>query len=473
MERVRVRPKHQQNYQVVPQSELESIKELIDDGSAQRVKQQGERERLKKLSEERVANWPNTIEASRMKKQAERASRLAEEESQRAAADAKEAGFQAQAREDAINRANMMLYEQDDKVKTFNSKMFLTSVLEERHKQLQLKRQRVEIEKARDAEWHETLQQQLAQEKVREEEKTAQRRGVAKQVQKMQQEQLAEVGRRVERKVAQNKAEGEAIRRNAEQAILQELEEERRRKERARTLAKEYEEANMDLDRHRAELARQEELEEQKIARFAHLKEEQMLERKRRQEDKFRRDLEKRQLMISRQAETLQNMQKTAEARIQRDMDELEVQQENREIMDRERKLKLWKDIQDSRARQLTMKQRKKDVLKQEELAFQQQWAETADHLLQDEAQQREHVRGRAAKLQEFQRMQANEKTKRKTTDKGQELIEGELMRTALAEEEEMFQTYVKGIMAKAYHPQAPTLQSKHKSPKSRNAGKM
>ena len=58
--------------------------------------------------------------------------------------------IQAMQRKDAIERAQRMLYEDSDKVKTFSSGMLLSDVLEERQAQIELSQKKRQIEAAED-----------------------------------------------------------------------------------------------------------------------------------------------------------------------------------------------------------------------------------------------------------------------------------------------------------------------------------
>ena len=62
---------------------------------------------------------------------------------------------------DAIERAQRMLYEDSDRVKTFASGMLLSDVLEEREAQIHLKHTKLQIEAAEEEEWYQLQQEQL------------------------------------------------------------------------------------------------------------------------------------------------------------------------------------------------------------------------------------------------------------------------------------------------------------------------
>ena len=99
-----------------------------------------ERDRLQKLSDERKAKWPNTIEAARAAKEKQRKAKLDAEEALRQQIDAEEEALNVEKRRLAIERANKMLYHGTDRVKELHSKLLLADVMQERECQIELKK---------------------------------------------------------------------------------------------------------------------------------------------------------------------------------------------------------------------------------------------------------------------------------------------------------------------------------------------
>ena len=93
---------------------------------------EADRTRLHELSNSRKAKWPNTIEALREKKDKMKQDKLDAEEKLRVEIDREEAALQAEKRRFAIERANKMLYDSTDRVKSLHSKLMLADVMEER-----------------------------------------------------------------------------------------------------------------------------------------------------------------------------------------------------------------------------------------------------------------------------------------------------------------------------------------------------
>lgn len=448
MERVRNRPRYEIQHTVMPASELTVIKTLLtqNKGSQQRAEME-QREKLKQLSEARVKEWPNTIEALRLKKEADRNARLNNEEEARKKIDAEEAAYQEKQRAAAIERANLILYEQDDRIKNFNSKMFLSHVLEERQKQLALREARKERVRKTEAEWHATVEKTVAEGLAKEQKEKELRVQKALQTEKEQKEQLAQVEARLRAEQAAAKAEGQAIRKAAEDAIIEEMAKEKAIKEKAMQLGREYAQINLDAKKYKIMAQEAEQAENERIQQFANLKEQQMLERKRRTEEKTRQDMERREAMINRQAAHLASLNEATEERIQKQVNQKAKEKENREAQDRAAAEKKWNDIKVSRSRQLAQKEKKKQHEIAAQAAARNQWAQAAEQLLIEEMEERQDRVNSNKRLLAFQKMQIKEKEIKAQAEKEQEKLEGVMMRQALEEEEEMFSKYVSTVM--------------------------
>ncbi len=89
------------------------------------------RQSLYEKSQSRVKNWPNTISALWEKKEKDWIKKLEEEEIERRKVDALEEALQNELRNEAIMKANKQLFDQQDRVKAFHSKLLLCDVINE------------------------------------------------------------------------------------------------------------------------------------------------------------------------------------------------------------------------------------------------------------------------------------------------------------------------------------------------------
>merc|ERR1711977_205307 len=98
----------------------------------------------------RAKTWDNTLEGSRRKKAEEKRKKLELEELERQKLDSEEAKIQLDQRKATIDRANKLLYDESDRMKSFHSKMMMCDVLAEREAQMNPKNELNKLEDIRD-----------------------------------------------------------------------------------------------------------------------------------------------------------------------------------------------------------------------------------------------------------------------------------------------------------------------------------
>merc|ERR1719387_849153 len=101
-------------------------------------------------SQARAKTWNNTLEGSRRKKAEDKRKKMDMEELERQKIDAEEAKIQLDQRKSTIDRANKLLYDESDRMKSFHSKMMMCDVLAEREAQLGLKDELSKLEHIRE-----------------------------------------------------------------------------------------------------------------------------------------------------------------------------------------------------------------------------------------------------------------------------------------------------------------------------------
>eukprot|EP01065_Artemidia_motanka_P036127 TRINITY_DN44027_c0_g1_i1.p1 TRINITY_DN44027_c0_g1~~TRINITY_DN44027_c0_g1_i1.p1 ORF type:complete len:480 (+),score=235.06 TRINITY_DN44027_c0_g1_i1:67-1506(+) len=436
------------SFAVISETELENLGRFLTyDPTAAAKADQAHRLELQRISKERERNWPNTIEALRLKKERDRQQRLEEQEQQRCKVDDAEATFQATVREGAIRKANLMLYEQDDRVKNFSSKMFLSHVLDERAKQVLLQRQKEELQRQQEYKWAILQDEAVRRAKEEEDAKVALQRERAKELRTAQRMQLEQVRARKLRERDETREEGRRVREAAERAILKEKESDDARRARAVEINRQYLLENRRQQELHAQKVKDEEEEFKKIQHFAELKEEQMLERKRRAEEKFMSKLDARQRMIDRQAAHLEALKDEEEERVLTQMRDAEKERQAKEAREKDRRERRWREIDESRRQQLRRIQGQKELARAERQRTSDRLRKMEDQLMDEELKEREDTRGRARRLQQFQKLQIREREMRTEKDKREEQSEGHMMVSSMAEEDDMFQSYVKSVM--------------------------
>mmetsp|Transcript_44204 Transcript_44204/g.104651 ORF Transcript_44204/g.104651 Transcript_44204/m.104651 type:complete len:473 (-) Transcript_44204:110-1528(-) len=343
---------------------------------------------LHQKSQARAKTWTNTLEGSRRKKAEERRRKLELQEFERQKVDAEEAKIQLDQRKATIERANKLLHEESDRMKSFHSKMMLCDVLAEREAQIRLKDELGKLDAVREDRFLEMDKQNYRKMLDREmKEKELKEQTIAK-VAKVQAEQLAVYKEKRFKEVEDQMLEGELLRRKAIEDLESDRKAERKRRTMALQAVQETEKANEYLKQIKAEDMLRMQREEEKIEEYAMRKEKMLELRKKKEEEVFQAKQAARMKIIDDQAKRLADMQHNAEERIDRQVKEKEESDEKKRLA-KEAQMKRWGDeIQASRRQQIERKQadRARERAQDAETAeFLQQWCKVLDKQDQDE----------------------------------------------------------------------------------------
>ena len=145
----------------ISRTELNNIKQLASGHNSLITSQKSKDLELKRLSQERISKWPNTLEAIRKKKESYAAEKLLEREQYLAQIDKEEEEYKFKERNDALLRAETILYERKDNMKLLRSKILYTDVLDTRSKQLIEKQERLAKEEQEKLEYYEIMKEQI------------------------------------------------------------------------------------------------------------------------------------------------------------------------------------------------------------------------------------------------------------------------------------------------------------------------
>jgi len=275
---------------------------------AEKSEKQQDRARLHELSNARKAKWPNTIEANRERKERVRQEKLDVEEALRKEIDAEEEALTVEKRRLAIERANKMLYDSTDRVKSLHSKLLLADVMQERERQIELKKVLKQRELATEERFYQKQQEAIrrmdAEEDLRDEEEDEKRQMVAV----VRAEQVSAQRELHDARLAEIKREGLIMKQKA----AADLEQEKRQRAEAldfeQSIRAEFVEANQLLQSRRAEEQRLIEAEEDRMLEYATHKEADLLERRAREEQRFAARQAWRQKLIDEQVANLQDL---------------------------------------------------------------------------------------------------------------------------------------------------------------------
>jgi hypothetical protein len=122
--------KKQQGTAVITLDELDRIKSQITNTHEDTYQYQRDayRKSLQETSKGRVGQWSNTMEAQRVKREADRIKRLEDEEIERRLVDAEEQAYQDDLRKQTNERAVQAMHDKQDMVVNLKAKMLMCDV---------------------------------------------------------------------------------------------------------------------------------------------------------------------------------------------------------------------------------------------------------------------------------------------------------------------------------------------------------
>jgi len=403
---------------------------------------QADRQRLHELSNARKAQWPNTIEALRERKDRARQEKFDAEEKLRLEIDREEEGLQAEKRRLAIERANKMLYDSTDRVKSLHSKLMLADVMEERERQIEMKRRlrmrEVESEERLYLKQQDAIRRMDAEEDLRDEEVYNKRAEVAQ----VRAEQITEQKTAQAEKLDEMRREGEMMKAMAQADAEAEMRQRQEEIEKEKRTRAEVVEANSYLLKKRAEDNALMEAEEARMLEYALQKEKDLLERRDREEKRFRERQAWRQQLIDRQIAKLTDVNAADNARLENQAQEVQAKaQAAREKLDEQRKNELLV-MHMSRQQQMRWKKERKAQVTADDVYHAEQLKVLNSELREEEARTIRDKFDRAKQRDAYLLRQMTEKAATKEEEKIEEMFEAEQTKQWSQDDDAIFDQY-------------------------------
>ncbi|KAI9205321.1 uncharacterized protein BJ171DRAFT_598438 [Polychytrium aggregatum] len=406
-----------------------------------------DRQERYRLSKERVANWENTIAGQRRKKLQFRQEKYEAEEAERQILDKQYKQDEAERRREAINRAKKLQYYETDLVKAFHSKVLLHQVLQERDKQLALKKERQEIQKAEDGKYLRAAEAKLAADieaeaKVNNENR---KRDIATAHDQMQQHRLkldkeeAEIQRNVELGKAELKAD-------QEYKMWQQAREIQRRAE-GKALQKELLEMARDT-KVRAQSAKSRDLEEEKRIHAWTVRKAQQVAQRKRVEKKWiedgiqmREKLGERQFKICKDEDIKleERIAKAAKEKEVHDITEILAQEDKKKRQQEELKLYFKESIRQAEEAQKVRKQLEKQELDE--------YMRIHKEVVEEDIRRRARNLETGKKLQEFHIHQMEQAQATRQCERQRSIDFDKTKTDQLRNEEQDLQNYMRDMM--------------------------
>ncbi|EQC29612.1 hypothetical protein SDRG_12618 [Saprolegnia diclina VS20] len=411
---------------------------------------EAKRAQLRELSQTRTNKWPNTLEAMRRKKENWKKDKEDREEDERRKVDMEEARLQIEARTRQIERANRLLYEQTDKMKTLRSKELLNDVLADREFQLAEKAALAAMDKRVEDQWIALERTQLADADAKKAADEARRHAQSLALAAIQKTQLDEYKTNFIATLREEKRDGERIKAKAEQDNRDEDEAEAARKRKSKQASEDTRLAN---ERLKALRAREKELEYQedlKREEDAQKKEARVAKREALQRQKEERKTAQKMRMIDLATANLLKVEQKSEARLENQKKEVRLKEDTELKHRADRRAAQKRAIDHSRAHQLSEKARAKEEERAAAKEQMMQWAEYNRSVEQALVHEENERRLDNMKLAALQQTQAHAKRSLDMEERAAQILAEETIKISQSTEQELYTQYASQVLAAA-----------------------
>ena len=442
---------------VISLSSLREIQNIITPVPTKAELRKSVDNEIKKLSDARVSQWKNTIKnASKIKLEKERAEFI-KKETYRQKLDEEERKYQNMRYNLTLQKAHDYYFNSKDIVKTFNTSMFLSDILHEREKQIEINKSRKLQKEKEEANWVLKGKQQMVEAELKELEKKKLRKIKSEAEMNILKQQFNNVKYKRLLEMQDNYIEGEMIKKQARMDILRE----RKNREMVKLAQikqnEEFVKLNEELKKE-VEKRKQKELEEDKKIELEAKKKEKMENiKKQKEQQKFNEKLKRQQKLIDVQYENLKRIKEEQEKRVNKDIEIRMAREENEEKIKIEKRNKLLKDIEEQRLENLKRREENRMKQKMEEMNEIEEIRRKINEEREKEKNEYLMRKKKVKDLHEYYRHQIEEKKKKALNDFIIEKRDGLQNREMINKEEEEFFKFAEEKI-KSYHEQGKNI---------------
>jgi len=324
----------------------------------------------------------------------------------------------------------------------------LSTVMQERNRQIKLKRKKKSHNQQMDAMWLQIQKENLEQQYKKEEAEEKMRKEKSMKLAKIQQHQLEEFRLKQMQERIEDIRTGERNKRMAEVALKESVEMEKVRHKKMIEQNKEYLRANVEFRRLKEAEKQLEAAEEAKILEFAEEKERLLNLRKEAEARRFKEKQDRYEKMLAKQFSHLQQLRGAENARLANQQEELEQKTQAADKAEAERKARIKSEIEASRQKQ---RNRKKADLKREALEDQvrlNEWAKNAKAQEDMEAAAEAKEKEDALTYQAYLNVQKAERHVQSAQERKAQLVAAEEFKRRQKEDETVFTKYAETQIA-------------------------
>ena len=360
--------------------------------------------KLKKLSVAKAKNWKDSLEMKKKNEFEMAKKRFLDDEMRRRQLDEEEKKYQNAQNDIIIQKARRQLFEEQDAVKSFNSKLLFCDTLKERDYQKEIQNRKKQINDIINKRFLENEKKKIEEydkkielKKILEEEKR-------KEIMNAMREQLQESKIKIIQDYQERLVEGRLMKINMQKA----LEEEKKLAE-----LKDFE-ANERLKKEKQLKEEKELAEEKKIELFAIKKQQRDDLRKKVEDQKIKDKLDMHQKLIDVQLNNLMKIQKEKEDAFNRAIEANSKQKEEnddeKEKLNQQKKNKILQEIKEHMINSQKEKEEKKLKEKQEDINYIEDFKKKLAFLEGEENNERLAKKQKEKDLADYRRLQTEEK---------------------------------------------------------------
>ena len=373
-------------------------------------------ERLRILSKNKSKNWNDSLEQKKKMEYELAKRRFLKDEERRRKIDEQEHKY-FEARENMlIQKAKEQLFNEQDAVKSFNSKLLLCDMLKERDFQKEIKNRKREINNFIEKQFFDMNKKNMEELEKKENEKKKIEDEKRMKRMNMINEQMRDTKLKIIQDYEEKLVEGQIMKMNIKKALQEEIKEKELREKKMKEQMQFYMEENQKLAKEKEKIKMKELEEEKKIEEFAKKKEELTNLRKQKEEEKMKQKLEQRQKLIDRQFEYLQNLQIKENEIIEKNIQNSNDRKMEEDRIKKEKLDKMLSDMNEYREKAMLKREEEKKKNKEEDIKYINDYKMRMEKLKEEEDKEKEMKRLKEKDLKEYQKLQYEEK-KRKVMD--------------------------------------------------------
>ena len=394
---------------------------------------------LRKISQNRISRWKNSIQNSTNLALEKKKLEFIKKEAFRQKLDEEERKYQNMRYNLNLSRAKDYYFNSKDLVKSFNSSMLYSDILKEREKQIELNKS-IKLQKEKEEEnWIKKEKEQMIEYDIKELEKKKLRRNKSEAEMNIIRQQFEEAKFKKLLEIQDNYIEGEIIKKEAKNALLNE----QKKKEMVKLATIKQNEEFVKLNegvKKNIDKRKQKEIEDDKLIEM-HAKYKEELEnlKKRKEQEKFEEKQKKQQKLIDIQFENLIKLKEEQERKENKDIEIKINKDENDEKMKKDKRNKILKEIE---AHRLDIIKRKKEIKLKEKIEEMKEIEEIRKKIIEErEKEKNEYLmrRKKTKDLHEYYKEQVELKKKMAFNDFVFEIRNGLNNKEIINQEEDEF----------------------------------